>query len=314
MNAPEDFRGDFHELAALMKESWAGNTQEPLLYTEEFLQSTIGNQSASFSFCPAVYEQDALIAFGAGMVRNVRYAGTTLHLLLDSFITVSPAARGKGLGAKIWHDLAARARRAGLDGLITFCVQGEHMDRKLMSFAQDDSMATAKVFTVTYLARPVPRSRTPDAQRADPKTLITKSAELETSFRRIWTDPDGAWQCHERVGAFGCSLPDTQGKATITAYAMLTGGAKPVRCGLVDDVLWEGTDDAQRSRMVNLLLDSARGMEVELLLVPVLNYFDPALFVAAGFRKTRRTLNLYLTFWNGVSLPSEMDSVYVDVF
>ncbi len=321
MNQPEDFRGDFRALAALMKESWAGNTQEPLLYTEEFLRSMIQppsgspeQPSAPLSLCTAIYQRDALIAFGAGVLRNVHYAGKTLRFLLDSFITVSPAARGRNLGATIWHDLAARTRRGGWDGLITFCVEGEHMDRKLMSFAQSDSLTTVKAFTVSYLARPVPKNRTPDAQRADPNILLRKSEGLGTAFRRIWTSRDAAWQCNERLGAFGCSLAEGETQATITAYSMLTGGLKPVRCGLVDDVLWEGLDDAQCSRMVDLLLNSARGMDVELLLVPVLNYFDPAPFVAAGFRKTRRTLNLYLTSWNGLSVPSELDAAYIDVF
>jgi hypothetical protein len=314
MNKPEDFRGDFRELAAMMKDSWGGNKQEPLLYTEEFMRSVLAGPGASSDLCTAIYEEGALVAFGAGFVRNVRYAGQALKLLLYSFVTVSPAFRGQKMGALISGDLEARAKRSGLDGLIAFCVAGESMDRKRMRSAQCSPLTTAKALTVSYLARPVPRNGTGKAQRADASILLRQSERLELTFRRIWTEAEAAWQCNGRLGAFGCSLGEGDKQATITAYTMLTGGTKSICCGLVEDVLWEGTDDAQRSQMIDLLLDSARALEVELLLIPVMHYFDPAPFVAAGFRKTRRTLNLYLTTWSDRWSPSELEAAYIDVF
>lgn len=314
MHQTEQFRGNLCHLAALMKRSWASNNQEPLLYTEQFLRSMFQQPDASFNLCSAIYEQNELIAFGAGFIRNIVCGGKLRRLLFESFLTVAPTARGKNLGGAIWHDVLARARQRGLDGAISFCVDGEAMDRKLARFTELSPTTTSKAFTVTYLARPIPKTGIRDRQRADPKLLLSKSRTLKTEFCRLWTGPEATWQCDEREGAFGCSFAKGDQMGTISAYAMLTGGAKPICCGLVDDVLWDGTDDTQRSHMIDLLLNSARGSGVELLLVPMLKYFDPEPFVAAGFRRTRRTLNMYLTSFNGSLVPDVMDAVYVDVF
>lgn len=313
MSSPEDFRGDFGELAALMKESWAGNSQEPLLYTEKFLQSFLAQPGASFSLCAAIYDEGELIAFGAGFPRTVTYAGREWTLMLDSFITVSPGSRGKNLGAVIWHHLVALARRKGYDGLITFCVAGEHMDRKLVKFAQGGATATQKVFAVSYLARPMPRNRPGIPAWADAAILKRGAENLKAGLKREWTQAEAVWQCKQRLDAFGCSLQEGHQEGTISAYAMTTGGAKPARCGLVDAVVWEGAQSAQRVRMVEMLLDSARAMEVDLLLIPMLNCFDAQPFLSAGFRRTRRILHMYLTSWNSSLEFGELDAISIDV-
>ena len=66
------FNGDFAELAALMRTSWAENTQEPLAYSEQFLASALAQPGASFDLCPAMYEGGKLVAFGAGFPRRLR--------------------------------------------------------------------------------------------------------------------------------------------------------------------------------------------------------------------------------------------------
>ena len=312
MEQVETFNGDFAELAALMQSSWAENAQEPLLYSARFLESALQQPGASLDLCPAVYEHGALIAFGAGVPRNLRLNGQSCSVLLDSFITVAPVHKGRGLGGLIWSGIAEAAKRNKHDGLITFCVEGDRMNQSLLKFAERYRWPTQKSLAVRYLARLVPKNRGGSIGTAYPASFLSNSERIDSGigFARVWTEREAEWQCREREGAFGCSTE----RGAISGYAMPTAGAKPALCGLVEDVLWDAMEHADRKRLVASLLDVASAAGIDLLLVPVLNYTDLTPFAEAGFRATRRTLQMYLTSWSPKFPFQEITSAYIDVF
>jgi hypothetical protein len=311
------FNGNFSELASLMQLSWAQNSQEPLLYTEPFLSSVLRQPGASVDLCPAIYDGDDLIAFGAGIPRRVQFDGASWNVSLTCFLTVSPHARkGGGLGVSIWRRLAHLAEANGLDAMISYGIEGDRLDRGLLNVAKFYDLPTCRSFRVAYVARPIPKNRPGFAEKADPAVLLRLAARLpeDIGFRRIWTAAEAHWQCGEREGGFGATLKAGAAEGVITAYTMSTASATPVCCGLVDDVLWDDLDAVHRRRLIDQLLSSASAAGVDVLLVPVMNYFDAAPFRAAGFRTTKRTLNLYLTSWNPRFPLKELSAAYIDVF
>ncbi|HZL27449.1 MAG TPA: hypothetical protein VFC39_13070 [Acidobacteriaceae bacterium] len=308
----ESFKGDFEELAHVVNQSWAQNQQGSLLYSESFLQSALQQPGASLDLCPAVYEDGKLVAFGANFRRRVRMDDQDWDLVLDSFITVAESHKGRGLGAAIWRGLAESGQRDGADGLITMCVEGDLMNSLLPKIAERSGLHTVKALTIPYMGRPVPKDRAGRLQEADAGLLMRGAGAINegVEFGRVWTQQEAEWQCLEREGAFGCSL----GTGTISAYGQLTAGASPTLCGLVDDIVWGSLEADDRKRLAGMLLESAATAGVDLLLTPVLNYTDMTALKEVGFRKTRRTLNMYLTSWNPHFKVHELSSAYIDVF
>ena len=307
----EMFRGDFTQLERFIKRSWAENTQEPLEYDEAFLRDQLQAPGMSFELCPAIYDGNELVAFGAGFPRTIRMDGVVRRFLLDSFITIAPEHKGRGLGGVIWNAIADSGKRNDYDGLITFCVEGDRMNQSMPKFSQQYSLPTAQVFTVSYLARPVTKKGSGLIQSADPQVLVSAAESLAAvPLCRMRSDSEAEWQCRRRVGAFGAC----KDRATIAGYRIATAGVRPAVCGIVDDVLWGDLDDAKRFELVQQLLDVASGQGIELLLTPQLGYADMSPFTRAGFRKTRRTLHMYLTSWNRDVRLGELSSAYIDVF
>jgi hypothetical protein len=299
-----------------MKSSWAENVQEPLAYSEQFLASALAQPGASFDLCPAMNEDGKLVAFGAGFPRNLRVGNESCSVLLDSFITVAPTHKGRGLGGLIWSGIADVSKRHGHDGLITFCVEGDRMNGSLLKFAERYSLPTEKSLAVRYLGRPVPKGLGAAVMKADPGCLLRAAEGLDAAvgFKRMWTAEEADWQCLRRDGAFGASLERDGKCGAVSAYAMPTAGAKPVLCGLVEDVLWGELEAADRKQLVTRLLEAASAAKVDLLLVPNLQYTEMAPFTQAGFRSTRRALQMYVTSWSEKLPLQEMTSAYIDPF
>jgi hypothetical protein len=334
----ESFKGDFDELARVMNQSWAQNRQGALLYSESFLRSALQQPGSSLDLCPAVYEDGTLVAFGANFRRRVQMDGREWNLVLDSFVTVAQGHKGKGLGAAIWRSLVESGKRDGADGLITMCVEGDLMNSLLPKIAERSGVHTVKALTIPYMGRPVRKDRagrlpsdmmqrrrlgSPVAndragkpQKADPDLLMRGARVINegVEFGRLWTRREAEWQCLEREGAFGCSMVTGTEGGTISAYTQFTAGESPMLCGLVDDLAWGllGADD--RERLAWMLWESAETAGVDLLLTPVLNYADMTALEGLGFRKTARTLNMYLTSWNPDFKVHELSSAYIDVF
>src|SRR5271154_4078550 len=122
------FRGDFDALAAMMQRSWADNPNQPLLYSEESLRSAFDYPGSTFELAPAIYRDARLLAFVAGFPRSVLWDNRPAQIILNSFLTASPAIKGAGVGLKLWANQIKRCREAGYDGTINFCVEGDEMN------------------------------------------------------------------------------------------------------------------------------------------------------------------------------------------
>jgi len=127
----EDFRGDFAELALFMQRSWAENKSQPLLYTAEFLSSYFSYPGSSFHLAPTLYDGSKLVAFIGGFPRRVRWKGRELRILALSFLTVVTEHKSSGYGIVLWNEALKRARLAGFDGVVNYCVQDETMDNMM---------------------------------------------------------------------------------------------------------------------------------------------------------------------------------------
>lgn len=310
------FNGDFNSLASLMQDSWSENREQPLLYSPDFLRSSFQQPGTSLDLAPALYQDEELLAFGAAFPRTVSCTGTPLKLALDSFITVAKSQKGKGIGGRIWSQIARRAQQQGFDGLITFCVEGDRMNDVLLRYSEQYGFRTQHAYTVQYLARTLPASTAPQPQTADPEIFLQCAAfaAQQTAFSRTFTAPEAHWQCRQRSGAFGASLEADGSCGVITAYAMPTAGATHTICGIIEDVLWHQLGASARCRLLDQLLAAAAAHNIELLLCPVMGYTDLHPLRTAGFRRTKRVLHMYLTSWSDALSLQPLSSAYIDVF
>lgn len=312
----QNFNGDFDQLASTMQASWSENHEQPLLYSPEFLSSAFEQPGSTFDLAPALYDDSGLVAFGAAFPRTVNYAGKEWKLALDSFITVAKNQKGKGLGGKVWSEIARRTRDQGFDGLITFCVEGDRMCEALPRYSEQYEFNTQRVYSVQYLARPLPRQTAPKRMSTDTDVFLhcAKIAAQQSEFSRIFNPQEAKWQSHQRWGAFGTSLEAGGKRGAITAYAVPTAGAVHTMCGLIEDVLWHEFEATQRRELLDSLMTAAAAQKVELLLCPVLGYTDLEPLRVAGFRRTKRLLHMYLTSWRDDLPLHPLTSAYIDVF
>lgn len=317
------FRGDFAQLARMMQQSWAANKQIALRYTEPLLRSSFAYTGASFEAAPAIYAGDDIIAFAAGLPRRARLNGRDLRLQLNTLLTVSLDFRNAGYGIVLWRSLMDRARRAGLDGAIDYCVEGDDMDRMILSASRLFALDTRQVYSVGFLSRFV-RPGGPDAcglvdvdsvtdtELVDIFLELTAAIPDATPLARTWTRPEAEWQCRGRDGAMAVLLARAGARGMLTGYVAEVG-LDGTRAAIVEDVLWGNLEPDSRRELVRRFLRAAAARRCATVACPILGYAALEPFVAARFRRGKRTLHAYLTLWNGLE-PASLPSMYVDVF
>ena len=311
------FRGDWVQLARMMQQSWATNQEKSLRYTDEFLRSAFTYPGCSLELAPAVYSGNDLVAFVAGFPRNVRLYGHSVTLILNSFLTASLEVRRSGYGLMVWRSLIDRARAAGYEGTINFCVEGDEMNAMMPALARLFQLNTQRIYSIEYLNRFV----RPAAMRA-PTT--TSSAEIEifcelaaaipdsVPLARTWTYAEAEWQCRGRSGVIAVSLLERDRRGMLTGY-VAEAGAQPARVAIMEDLLWGNLDTAERATLLRRFLEATAAYGCQSVSCPVLGYSSTETLTAAGFRRSKRILHTYLTLWNGQD-PVPLSSIYVDVF
>src|SRR5947209_1115468 len=311
-----DFDSNVEELAAMMQRSWAENPQQSLVYSAQHLASALEQPGTSKHLWPAMYDNGKLVAFGAGFPRRALYRGTQLlNLVLNSYVTVASEYKGKGIGGQVWAEIAKRSRQLEYDGLITYCVEGDRMNDILPRCSERAGLTTTRAFSIRYLARPIKASTGANGE-ADPLVLERNAQHVadSTDLARLWSHEECEWQCRTRDGAFGATLTKEDGAGTISSYAIPSSGEPQTLCGIVDDVLWGDLDDLSKRELVQLFVQAAAAKDVNLVLLPMLEYTDLSPFREAGFRLTRRTLHMYLTVWKPGLQIEPLRSVYMDAF
>jgi GNAT superfamily N-acetyltransferase len=310
------FRGDWAQLARMMQQSWGTNKEQPLRYTDDFLRSALSYPGCSIDLAPAVYSGDHLVAFVAGFPRTARLCGRSVRLLLNSFLTASVEVRGLGYGLMVWRALIDRARAAGYEGTINFCVEGDEMNAMMPALARLFHLNTRRIYAVEYLnrfVRPAPVKKHTPVSSAEIENFCKLAEAIPDSvpLARTWTYPEAEWQCR-RPGAIAVSLLERDRRGMLTGY-VAEAGTQPVRVAIMEDLFWGNLNNAERAALLQRFLEAAAAYGCQNVSCPVLGYSSTETLTAAGFRASRRTLHTYLTLWNGED-PVPLPSIYVDVF
>ena len=319
----ENFRGDFTQLASLMQSSWAENSGQTLLYTSKFLSSCFEYPEADFSMAPAIYVQSKPVAFVAGFPRHVKFNRRDQKIIVITFLTVLPEYKKKGLGIMLWSELVNRARAAGLDGMVNYCVDGEPMNAMIVGSCNRLKLPVARIYSARYMstvlrsAKHSQDSKDNNQQASD--TLLGLAAPLADSqpLARIWSKPEAEWQCVRRSEPI-VEAVSTEGRSgLLTGYIMSISDKHHTRCLLIEDILWGTLIAEERLTLLQKFLKKAAAAGVRLATVPVLGYADMEPFKRARFQSTRRVLHAYLTLWSAehADMPVEpLPSMYLDVF
>lgn len=315
----EDFRGDFAHVAELIQESWKENGKQGLFYTAEFLESCLNYPGASYALAPTLYQGEYPRAFVAGFPRTIRYQGSKLRVIVCTLLSVSSEYKKSGYGIVLWNELVKRARAAGFDGMVNYCVEGEAMNGMIMGCCRLMKLPTARIFSVNYLMKPlVPKfgsSRAEDSAKVSVEefqrcTQLTQS-EL-TPLTRVWTSEEVAWQLR-RHGGLAVHHRSGDREGMLTGYIMPAANAQKTKCLLVEDVLWGTLENAERLELLKKLLDRGLQAGAQMAFLPCLEYADIEPFRAARFRTSPRTLQGYLTIFSGQPAPEPVPSMYLDV-
>jgi len=311
------FRGDFGALAAMVQKSWAENPNQSLLYSEEFLRSAFDYPGSSFDLAPALYGVSGPIGFVAGFPRSVRWDDRSARLILNSFLTASTTVKGAGLGIRLWADLVERSRDQGYDGTINFCVEGDGMNRMMPSLSRFLKLNTTRIFSVEFLIRllrPAPPEPPPQICESDIDLFMELASTLPDNLPlvRLWTRAEAEWQCRRRAGAIAVSYHAGARRGILTGYMTQVASTPPVTVVLLEDLLWGDLEPTERTELLERFLRVAASQGARTASCPVLGYSSLDILAASRFRRSRRVLHTYLTFWNGFQ-PRPLDALYIDV-
>jgi len=306
-----------------MQSSWAENSGQTLLYTSEFLSSCFQYPKADLSLAPAIYVQSKPVAFVAGFPRHVKFNGREQKIIVITFLTVLPEYKKKGLGIILWSELVNRARAAGFDGMVNYCVDGEQMNAMIVGSCDRLKLPIARIFSARYMST-VLRSDdhshdSNDNNQQAAGIFLELAAPLADSqpLARIWSKPEAEWQCVHRSEPIVETFSAEGRSGLLTGYIMPISDKQRTRCLLIEDILWGTLTADERQTLLQKFLQKAAGAGVRLATAPILGYADMEPFKKARFQSTRRVLHAYLTLWSArhADLPSDpLPSMYLDIF
>lgn len=319
----QDFRGDYGAVSDLIQSSWSENAQKPLHYSPEFLASCFEYPGSSYALAPTMYMGNEPVAFAAGFPRSVRYRGGDLRVMIASFLSVSVGQKNKGYGVLLWNELVKRARAAGYDGMVNYCVDGEAMNGIILGCCRMLKLATARFFSARYQMRvlvPKPAAQslaTPkDGNSGDPVAVFIETAKpiLEsTPLARVWSTEEVAWQLKRHGSIVAQHVAGSQ-RGMITGYLMEIANPQRTRCLLIEDLLWGTLPPSERDDLLQQFLDRGTAAGAQMAIVPVLNYADMEPLRSARFRSSPRIVHGYLTIFSGEPVPEEVPAAYLDIF
>ena len=315
--SPREFGGEFSALAQMIQQSWAQNPNQALLYPEEFLRSAFEYPGTSFKLAPSLYGDAGLIGFVAGFPRSVCWYARPARLVLNSFLTASVNAKGTGIGLTLWADLMERSRKEGYDGTINFCVEGDEMNRMMPVLSRILKLNTRRIFSVEFLSRllsPVSLEPRAEVSEQDIDLFLELASNIgdKLPLTRRWTRPEAEWQCRGRDGAITVSSCTGGRRGILTGYITKAASSPPTTVALLEDLLWGDLEAAERADLLKRFLRAAAAQGARVASSPVLGYSSKDTLEAARFRRTKRVLHTYLTFWNGYE-PRPVPAIYMDV-
>jgi hypothetical protein len=314
---PVSFRGDFTALEQLLTDSWGRDRSQLPLYGEGFLRSIFQYPGASFELAPTIYVGDEPAAFVAGLPRRVQLYDRDCRLALLSLWATASRFHTRGLGSRVWMEALRRAEAAGYDGAVNFCLDGAPSNSAVLACGEHVGAQVRRVFSVKYLARLLRPA--PELAAADPVPAIDRflraAAQVHASvqFRRMWTRAEAEWQCLQRPGAVWAALADDPRCGVLTGCVVSVVDTEPAKVLLIDDILWADLLPSERSMLLQNLLAQGAASGAKMAVVPQMGYADTSTFKEAGFRQSRRVMNMYVTSWKGLNLEP-LPAAYLDVF
>jgi GNAT superfamily N-acetyltransferase len=316
----ENFRGDFDQVASLIQLSWAENVQRNLLYTSDFLSSFLAYPGADFSLSPTLYEGPAPVAFIAGLPRRVRFKDREVRIIISAFLSVESKLKRKGYGIVLFGELVKRAKAAGFDGLMSYCIEGEPMDGMILDSYHRLGVPAERVFSISHIYRPIwPKElrrgeENPHDEIVDTFRELAAPISDQTPLARIWSRPEAEWQCVRRHGALVTVLSNAYRRGIITGHIMQIADPRNTKCLLIEDIFWGDLDGDERTSLVQDVMNKAISAGVQIITTPVLGYCDMEPLRLTGFRPSKRMLHAYLSIWTGHSSLGALPSIYMDVF
>jgi hypothetical protein len=314
----ESCHGDFEAISTMMQSSWAASVTPPFLYTGEFLTACFEYPGADLALAPTIYDGASPIAFVAGFPRRLRIEGESCTVVLVALLTAAFEHRSRGLGIVVWSELVRRARAAGFDGMVNYCVEGEAMNRMIGGACRRLGVPVERPYSVQYLSKILPPAAGA-AQDAAGDALVdafvgaAAPVTQQAVLARDWNRAEATWQC-TRPGAVSAVHAAGETSGVVNGYVMEIANARRSKCLVTDDVLWDGLADADRQTLVDDFVTRGAAAGAQIAVVPRQGYADLAPFEAAGFRASRRTVHAYLTLWTGLETPRSVPSFYLDVF
>jgi hypothetical protein len=318
----EDFRGDYQNLAELLRLSWGENSQQALLYSAEFLESFLNAPGSTSTLTPALYQDDLMLGFAAGFGRAFAYRGQSLQLATNSLLSVLPEYKKFGFGIVLWSELVRRARADGFDGMLNFCVDGEPMNKMIEGSCRRLDLPVQRIFSVRYMSALLkPEALAADAD-ADASTIdhVEDFMRLALPFAasqplaRKWSIEEAEWQCLRRTGSVSTHAAHGSRRGILTGYIMPIMDRDRTKCLLVEDVFWDELVPEERVQLLHRFLSRAVSQGAQMASVPNLGYADLASFRKFRFFPARRVLHCYLTFFKGALPLQTLSSLYLDVF
>jgi GNAT superfamily N-acetyltransferase len=316
----EDSRGDFEEISRLIECSWAENSQQALFYSADFLASCFDYPGANFSLAPTIYEGSTPLAFAAAFPRRVCLKGRELNLVIITFLTVSSELKKRGYGVLLWSELVKRARAAGFDGMVNYCVEGDAMNSMILGCCRMLQLPTARAYTIPYRSRMLSPRKAESAQAEPDADIVERFVELaapiakQVPLARLWSHKEAGWQCQRRFGSVVAELAPGPRRGMLVGSIMPVANVHRTKCLIVEDVLWGDLESQERDHLAKAFLDQASFAGAQMAVAPYLGYADFAPFHATRFRPSQRTLHAYLTIWNGEPCTEALPSMYLDVF
>jgi GNAT superfamily N-acetyltransferase len=310
--------GRVHDVAtasAVIASSWKENRDKPLDYTPEFLQSFLSYPAPLQPpvLAPAIYSGDLLVAFVAAVPRMIRIENEIRTIALITFFTVAPEWKGKGLGKAVWAECLLQAKAAGYDGAIHYCVEGNISNQVTLSAATQSGFQTQRIFQVRYLMRLLRSSKADKVGRdANPQEFLDAAKGIDVPITRVWSHSEAEWQCKLRSGAASTSYSSGSNTGVLNGYIQQVADSAKTSCLFIENVLWGSLVDEERRILVDQYIEE-QSKKATIAVLPLLECADVSPFTAAGFRRSTRSLNAYLTLWNSSLAHETVPGMYIDV-
>jgi hypothetical protein len=310
----EDFRGDYDQLAAMMRASWGESPTPPYLHTAEFLADCFRYPGASFALAPSIYSGPELVAFVAGYPRGVLIDGLERRLLISTFLTVASGHKASGYGIVVWGELMRRAAAAGFDGAVSYCADGQAMNRMIEGSCRLFGLPVLRATSLPYLTRPIWEPGVQASAQPSAGELVSAAESLRerAELCRLWSDAEASWQL-SRVGAVAVRGGPPDDPAVLTGHVISVDDGARTKCLVIQDVLWGSLDSAERQALAREMLGWAAARGARAAILPLAAYADMQPFANLGFRPAPHTVHAYLSVWSEPAPERSPPRYYLDV-